>query len=86
MLHESDCCEQVFLADVCGDPNDLIGTPIVEACQISSDGTPPHADADESWTWTFYRLSTIKGTVVLRWFGTSNGWYSEEVKLHEISE
>jgi hypothetical protein len=88
MNHPQDCCEYVDLEDVCGDIKDLIGSPILIAECITSRENPPNitinlADQD-SFTWTFYKLATIKGSVTFRWYGESNGYYSEEVDFYEV--
>jgi len=83
MHHNQNCCESVRLEDVCGEFDDLVGSEILVAEEVSNSDDPP-PDCAESFTWTFYKLSTIKGSVTLRWLGESSGYYSEEVDFELI--
>ena len=88
MHHSQDCCEQVSIEDVAGDLNDLVGSPITKAEEVvhdnqTPDGTPERRDND-SYTWTFYHLATVKGYVTIRWYGSSNGYYSESVNFDKV--
>ena len=78
--HEQDCCETVWIEDVNGDWEDLIGTPLLVSDEREGD-LPPAEGVEWSYTWTFYTFRSIKGSVDVRWFGTSNGYYSEEVTM-----
>lgn len=86
MCHEQDCCESVSIESVVGDVQDLLGAPILVADESSSEETPEgvtHEYEPESQTWTFYKLATIKGYVDIRWFGQSNGYYSESASFFQ---
>lgn len=83
MLHDQSCCENVYVESIVGDLADLVGEPLLLAEEVSSDDTPPLSDTTESYTWTFYKFATRKGYVDIRWYGSSNGYYSEGVSLYE---
>lgn len=79
--HRQDCCESVSIEDITGDISDLIGSPILVAEEVDN-MDEPECDS-ESYTWTFYRFETAKGSVTVRWLGVSNGYYAEDVSFRE---
>ena len=91
MFHERDCCESVYVDDIVGDLEDLVGSPVLWAYESRSSSLdeqhddPKHPET-ESFTWTFYRMGTIKGSVAIKFYGTSNGYYSEAVDIEEIKK
>ena len=90
MYHEQDCCECVYIEDICGDLNDLLNSEILEAEDISSTMGIPCSEEEcneyDSVTWTFYKIGTRKGSVTIRWCGTSNGYYSESADFAKVME
>ncbi len=65
----------------------MIDSPILQADEAtnSEDRTLGNHEPYNSFTWTFYKLATIKGYVTIRWLGESNGYYSESVDFCKIN-
>jgi len=90
MFHMQDCCESVTVDDICGELKDIIGAEIVKAEEVTNENENPSGvpqkEYQESFTWTFYKIYTAKGNVTIRWYGESNGYYSESVEFVEIEK
>lgn len=91
MYHSQSCCEHVKVEEIHGDLEDLIGAPILSAEESSNNDWPEDAREKredhyrDSFTWTFYKIATIKGSVTIRWLGESNGYYGESVDFARVS-
>lgn len=86
LFHEQSCCEGVYIAEIDGDSSDLVGGLVTSAEEVIGE-TPVDYKFQyepESYTWTFYKINTSKGSVFIRWLGESNGYYSESVSFCDI--
>lgn len=83
--HYQDCCENVSIDDIAGDLDDLLNSPITVAEERTSRGNGKD-EYTESCMWTFYELGGARGYATIRWYGSSNGYYSESVTLSRIAE
>lgn len=82
MFHQQDCCESVTIEDVIGDIRDLIGVPMLMAEIVSEE--QKEREYGETCTWSFVKFGTVKGYVTFRWYGSSNGYYSETPTFEEV--
>lgn len=87
LYHHQECCESVTVEDIVGELSDLVGEPILIAEEATSTQNPQGVTKEyqDSFTWTFYKFATRKGYVDIRWYGESNGYYSEGVDFDERS-
>jgi hypothetical protein len=84
MYHDVGCCESVFIEDIVGDVNDILNSQILIA-EERKDDSNNRENSEDSHTWTFYELATIKGSITIRWYGSSNGFYSETAAFEKIN-
>lgn len=82
MHHDQDCCESVTLESVDQPWDTIYGNPV----EMAEERSEQKDTGDGSETWTFYTIRTVKGTVNIRWYGSSNGYYSETVYFEKIKE
>ena len=84
--HDQDCCESVYIESIVGDLDDLVGNPLLLVEEVTSNENPEWftPQYQDSFTWTFYKFATIKGYVDVRWYGESNGYYSESVNFRKV--
>ena len=78
--HEQDCCESVWLTQVDGISDKIIGSRIVIAEVVTDEKDTEYGHI----TWSFYKIGTNKGIIDFRWQGESDGGYSEIVNLVKV--
>jgi hypothetical protein len=87
LSHCQSCCEHVRVYETFGEPQQIVGSPIVFAEEDAGAADPEWYDGNgyhDSHTWTHYTISTKDGkTLDIWWLGESNGYYGEDVSVYK---
>lgn len=84
MYHRQYCCERVSVDDIIG-ADYLIGSVVLDFIEKVDDTMDAKGSYnEESHTWTFYTIRTSKGYTDIKWYGESNGYYSETVNFEKV--
>lgn len=82
LYHEQDCCEYVRIDDIEGDASLLLNKQIINVfTEIDHEMPEP---VDYSCTNTKFKFLVDDATLIVKWVGTSNGYYSEHVDFRQI--
>lgn len=84
MYHKQDCCENVIIESVDSEINNNDIYTDCSTCFMTETAYSDTNNDDDSFTWTFYNVKTNKGYDTIRWYGESNGYYSESVDFEII--
>lgn len=82
IYHQQDCCESVGIVDTVGNWHNLIGKVVIEA---SKDFDECNGECCDSCTHTRLTFKVNDATVISKWIGESNGYYSEGVDIEELT-
>lgn len=74
MCHVQECCESVYLGDITGDLDDLVGSPILDAKET-------YSYSKEVGECYFYDIRTLKGSVTFRFMHEYAAMYSSKASL-----
>lgn len=87
LYHDQDCCEDVYIADGADELQTLVGEVLTGIEVVSKPFSQEELNehGEESATWTFMNVITNKDSVQLRWYGSSNGYYSESADYADIT-
>jgi len=85
IYHSQDCCESVSIEGIEGDFKDLVGKVIIDVSEETDSSDSPPDGYCESFTRTTHVFRVNDATVISKWIGTSNGYYSESVHLADIA-
>jgi hypothetical protein len=83
IYHGQDCCENVRIVDTIGNWNNLIGKVIIDTDEEIINSSDK--DGYDSRTETNLTFKVDSDTVISKWIGESNGYYSENVDIQEFS-
>ena len=84
--HDQDCCETVQVEQVDGPVAKHIGAKFYGLDEKEIGNYEQVVNGYDSLTATFYTLKTSAGYLDWRWYGESNGYYSESVDTSIIAK